>query len=66
MFLPLGMNLLIKKAQEELIKFLDKSFFFSRSDNNYAEELLLAATANTYVETAEGKTDSLHLKTKHR
>lgn len=57
-------NLISKTVQRELGNFLDKAFFFSRSDNNYAEELLLAATANTYVETAEGKADSLHLKIK--
>jgi len=57
-------NLLSKTVQKELRKFLDKAFFFSRSDNNYTEEIILAATANTYVETAEGKADSLHLKIK--
>lgn len=53
-----------KTVQKELRKFLNKVFFFSCSDNNYAEELVLAATANTYVETAEGKADSPHLKIK--
>ena len=57
-------NLLSKTVEKEVKKFLDKAFFFSRGDNNYIEELLLAATANTYVETAEGKADSLHLKIK--
>jgi len=53
-----------KKVQKEVSKFLNKSFFFSQSDNNYAEEIILAATAYTYIETAEGKADSLHLKIK--
>ncbi len=57
-------NLLAKTVEREIVRFLDKSFLFSRGDNNYAEELLLAATAHTYVETAEGKADSLHLKIK--
>ena len=57
-------NLLAKTVEREIVRFLDKSFFFSHGDNNYAEELILAATANTYVETAEGKADSLHLKIK--
>jgi len=57
-------NPLSKTVQKELSKYLDKVFFFSRGDNNYTEEIVLAATANTYVETAEGKADSLHLKIK--
>lgn len=57
-------SLISKTVQKEVKKFLDKSFFFSSGDNNYTEELILAATANTYVETAEGKADNLHLKIK--
>ena len=57
-------NLFSKTAEREIIKFLDKTFFFSHGNNNYAEEIILAATANTYVETAKGKSDSLHLKIK--
>jgi len=55
---------ILKKVQRELGKFLNKVFFFSRSDNNYAEELVLAAVSHSYVETVEGKADSLHLKIK--
>ena len=59
------MNPLISKTVErELSKFLNKVFFFSNSDNNYTKKLILAATADTYVETADGKADSLHLKIK--
>lgn len=50
-----------KIVQRELSKFLNKVFFFSPS-SNYAEELVWAATGHTYVETAEGKADNLHLK----
>ncbi len=57
-------NLISKTVEREIVEFLNKSFFFSHSDNNYAEEIVLAATANTYVETAEGRSDSLHLKIK--
>lgn len=57
-------NLFSKTVQKELEIFLDKSFFFSNGDNNYVEELILAATTNSYVETVEGKADSLHLKIK--
>ena len=57
-------NPVSKTVKRELSRFLNKSFFFSQSDNNYAKEIILAATAYTYVETAEGKSDSLHLKTK--
>ncbi|MBI4010598.1 MAG: transposase [Candidatus Aenigmarchaeota archaeon] len=57
-------NPVSKTVKRELSKFLNKSFFFSQSDNNYAEEIILAAKAYTYVETAEGKSDSLHLKIK--
>lgn len=57
-------NLHTKTVEREIIKFLDKAFFFSHGDNNYSEELILAATADTYVETAEGKADSLHVKIK--
>lgn len=53
-----------KTVQKEVKKFLDKVFFFSRSDNNYTEELVLAAASNSYTETVEGKADSLHLKIK--
>ena len=59
------MNPLISKnVEKELSKFLNKVFFFSNSDNNYTKKLILAATADTYVETADGKADSLHLKIK--
>ena len=57
-------NPVSKTVKRELSRFLNKSFFFSKSDNNYAEEIILAAMAYTYVETAEGKSDSLHLKIK--
>lgn len=53
-----------KQVEREIRKFLDKVFFFSRSDNNYAEELVSAASSYTYIETVEGKADSLHLKIK--
>lgn len=57
-------NLFSKTVKKEVDRFLNKAFFFSRSNNNYAEELVLAATANSYIETVEGKSDSLHLKIK--
>lgn len=57
-------NLNSKTVQREIEKFLDKVFFFSRRGNNYAEELVLAATSNSYIETVEGRADSLHLKIK--
>lgn len=54
----------LKTVERELSKFLNKSFLFSKGDNNYAEELVLSALSNSYVETVEGKADSLHLKIK--
>lgn len=53
-----------KIIQKKLDKFLDKSFFFSTRENNYSEELFLASSSNSYVETVEGKADSLHMKIK--
>lgn len=53
-----------KIVRRELDKFLDKTFFFSKRNNNYSEELVLAGLSNSYVETVEGKADSLHMKTK--
>ena len=51
-----------KTAQNELVKYLDKLFFFSNGSNDYTEELFLSALGNTYVETVDGRSDSLHLK----
>jgi len=48
----------------EVDKFLNKVFLFSNGDNNYTEELVLAALSHSYIETVDGKSDSLHLKIK--
>lgn len=57
-------NLISKKVQREISKFLNKVFLFSNRDNNYTEELILSALSNSYVETVQGKADSLHRKIK--
>ncbi len=57
-------NLVSKTVEREVAKFLNKAFFFSRSDNNYVEELILAAYGISYIETNSDKADSLHLKIK--
>lgn len=63
--LPLDMhNPFSKIVREELDKFLNKVFFFSKRGNNFCEEVVLAAASHSYVETVEGKADSLHLKIK--